>query len=60
MSLWFLSNAAAQAINAQLVRFYTPENETAYFGTIGGAAVVLSVILFLLAPSIQRLMKGVR
>ncbi|OQP19065.1 MFS transporter, partial [Geobacillus zalihae] len=54
MSLWFLSNAAAQAINAQL------ENETAYFGTIGGAAVVLSVILFLLAPSIQRLMKGVR
>lgn len=60
MSLWFLSNAAAQAINAQLVRFYTPENETAYFGTIGGAAVVLSVILFLLVPSIQRLMKGVR
>lgn len=60
MSLWFLSNAAAQAINAQLVKFYSVENEMMYFGLIGGASIVLSIILFLLAPTIQRYMRGVR
>ncbi|MEH7274929.1 peptide MFS transporter [Neobacillus vireti] len=60
MSLWFLASAAAQALNAQIVKFYTPENEMAYFGVIGGAAIVLSIILFALAPKIQGLMKGIR
>ncbi|KGM46364.1 peptide MFS transporter [Neobacillus niacini] len=60
MSLWFLASAAAQALNAQIVKFYTPENEMAYFGVIGGAAIVLSLILFALAPKIQGLMKGIR
>ncbi|MGZ9586516.1 peptide MFS transporter [Paenibacillus marinisediminis] len=60
MSLWFLSNAAAQAINAQIVKFYTPETEMLYFGVIGGAALVLSLLLFLLSPKIQRYMKGVK
>ncbi|WP_316568237.1 peptide MFS transporter [Neobacillus sp. YIM B06451] len=60
MSLWFLSNAAAQAINAQIVRFYSPENEMAYFGIIGGASIVLSIVLFILAPKIQGFMKGIR
>lgn len=60
MSLWFLSNAAAQAINAQLVKFYTPETEMLYFGVIGGASIVLGILLFLFAPKIQSFMKGVR
>ncbi|MBX9971634.1 peptide MFS transporter [Cytobacillus firmus] len=60
MSLWFLSNAAAQAINAQIVKFYTPETEMMYFGVIGAAAIVLSIILFLLSPKIQGYMKGIR
>ncbi len=60
MSLWFLSSTAAQALNAQVVRFYSPENEMAYFGIIGGAAIVLSIILFAIAPKIQVLMKGIR
>jgi proton-dependent oligopeptide transporter, POT family len=60
MSLWFLSNAAAQAINAQIVKFYTPETEMVYFGVIGVAAIVLSIILFILSPKIQGYMKGVR
>ncbi|MGQ4668392.1 peptide MFS transporter [Metabacillus halosaccharovorans] len=60
MSLWFLSSAAAQAINAQIVGFYTPETENLYFGTIGGAAIILAIILFLLSPKIQVFMKGVR
>ncbi|MFP3489813.1 MFS transporter, partial [Staphylococcus sp. SIMBA_130] len=60
MSLGFLASAAAQALNAQLVRFYTPETETLYFGAIGGMAIVLSIALFLLSPKIQVLMKGVK
>ncbi|MFD2830404.1 peptide MFS transporter [Corticicoccus populi] len=46
MGLWFLSNASAQAINAQIVKFYSPETEILYFGIIGGFAVLLGVILF--------------
>ncbi|BFH16800.1 peptide MFS transporter [Paenibacillus melissococcoides] len=60
MSLWFLSNAAAQAINAQIVKFYTPETEMLYFGVIGGAAIVLSILLYLLSPKIQSYMKGIK
>jgi POT family proton-dependent oligopeptide transporter len=60
MSLWFLSNAAAQALNAQLVKFYTPASEMTYFGVIGGASIVLSIILFALSPKIQGFMKGIR
>ncbi|MDN3017652.1 peptide MFS transporter [Paenibacillus sp. BSR1-1] len=60
MSLWFLASAAAQALNAQLVKFYTPETEMTYFGVIGGASIVLGIILFILSPKIQSFMKGVR
>jgi len=60
MSLWFLSNAAAQALNAQVVKFYTPETEMTYFGVIGGASIVLGIILLMLAPKIQGFMKGIR
>ncbi|KAB2333118.1 peptide MFS transporter [Cytobacillus depressus] len=60
MSLWFLSSAAAQAINAQIVKFYTPATEMTYFGVIGGASIVLAIILFALAPKIQGFMKGIQ
>ena len=59
MSLWFLSNASAQGINAQIVKLFTPETEVAYFGIIGGIVIVLGIILFIIAPKIQRYMKGV-
>jgi len=60
MSLWFLSNAAAQALNAQIVKFYTPQTEMMYFGIIGGASIVLSIILFIISPMIQNHMKGIK
>ncbi|HFK1742245.1 peptide MFS transporter [Bacillus cereus] len=60
MSLWFLTSAAAQAINAQLVRLYNPETEIIYFGVIGGLSILLSVILYFMAPKIQELMKGIK
>jgi POT family proton-dependent oligopeptide transporter len=60
MSLWLLSDAAAQAINAELARFYTPANEMSYFGVIGAVSVILSIILFALSPKIQTFMKGIK
>lgn len=60
MSLWFLSNASAQGINAQIVKLYKPETEIVYFGVIGGTAIVLALILYIASPKIQSFMKGVR
>lgn len=59
MSLWFLTSAAAQAINAQLVKYYTVETEIVYFGIIGMVSIILGLILFFMAPMIKRLMKDV-
>ena len=60
MSLWFLSNAAAQALNAQIVRFYNPGNEAMYFGILGGIAVLLSLVLLMFSKVVERLMQGVQ
>ncbi|MCM3115785.1 peptide MFS transporter [Neobacillus sp. MER 74] len=60
MSLWFLASAAAQALNAQVVKFYTPETEMTYFGVIGGASIALGIILLMLSPKIQGFMKGIK
>lgn len=60
MSLWFLSNAAAQGINAQIVKLYKPETEIVYFGAIGGVAIVLALVLYIASPKLQGFMKGVR
>lgn len=60
MSLWFLSSAAAQALNAQIAPLFTKISEVAYFGILGGVAIILSIILFLLSPMIQNKMKGIK
>ncbi len=60
MSLWFLTNASAQAINAQVVKFYSPENEIVYFGVIGVIALIIGLMLFFFAPKIEKLMRGIR
>jgi POT family proton-dependent oligopeptide transporter len=60
MSLWFLANAAAQALNAQIVKFYTPATEMTYFGVIGVASIILSIILFMMSPKLQTFMKGIK
>ncbi|MCM3740421.1 peptide MFS transporter [Oceanobacillus luteolus] len=59
MSLWNLSNASAQAINAQVVRFYSAETEAVYFGAIGGFAILLGIGLMLLAPKLKKYMRGI-
>lgn len=59
MSIWFLSNASAQAINAQIVKFYTAGNEVAYYGIVGGMTILFSFLLFFYAPRIEKLMAGI-
>lgn len=59
MSLWFLSDAAAQGISAQIVPVFGPSTEVAYFGIVGGVTVALGAVLFAVAPAIHRRMAGV-
>jgi len=59
MSLWFLSNAAAQGINAQIVKFFSFDHEVLYFGVIGSVAIIFGIILYLLSPTIQKYMRGI-
>ncbi|GAA3660046.1 peptide MFS transporter [Lentzea roselyniae] len=58
MGLWFLASAAGSGIAAQLVKFYT-SSPSAYFMTLGGAAIVLGIALAAAAPVIRKLMSGV-
>lgn len=60
MSLWFMTNASAQAINAQVVKLYSPENEILYFGVIGVIAIIIGLLLYLMTPLIQKYMRGVK
>jgi POT family proton-dependent oligopeptide transporter len=60
MSLWFLTSAAAQAINAQLVQYYENISQVVYFAALGGVSVILGLIVLMISPKIQRLMKGVQ
>ncbi|MGY0693470.1 peptide MFS transporter [Virgibacillus sp. FSP13] len=59
MSLWFLSNASAQAINAQIVKLYSPDTEILYFGIIGGISILLGFILFAASKKIHVFMRGI-
>lgn len=60
VAIWLLADAASQAINAQIARFYTPQTESAYFGIVGAVAVVAGIILFLVKNPIKKLMGSVR
>ncbi|SCS29196.1 peptide MFS transporter [Staphylococcus caeli] len=59
MSLWMLSNATAQGLNAQLVVVYTKMNQSDYFMYSGLVAVVIGILLLLVSPKVKRAMKGV-
>lgn len=59
MSMWFLADAAAQAVNAQIVKFYSSSTEVPYFLTIGLVSIVFGIILMFFVKKIHRLMGGV-
>lgn len=60
MSLWFLTSAAAQAINAQLVKLFESISEAKYFGTLGIFSIALGIIILLISPYITRAMRGIK
>ncbi|MFD1048018.1 oligopeptide:H+ symporter, partial [Kibdelosporangium lantanae] len=60
VALFYLTLAAGSSVAGELGAYYSPDNEPAYFGILGGAAIVLGVVLVLLTPLLRRLMKGVR
>ncbi|WP_413628316.1 peptide MFS transporter [Fructilactobacillus vespulae] len=59
LSMWFLSNAAGQAVNSQIARFYTPGHEAGYFAVIGIVAIVASLILLMFVKPVLKLMDKV-
>lgn len=60
MSIWFLSNASAQALNAQIVKFYTAGNEVAYYGIVGFITIAFGFLLLFYVPRIEKLMAGIK
>lgn len=60
MSLWFLTSTVAQAINAQLAKVFDKISEVQYFGYLGGAAIVLFVVMLVLSPWISRKMGSIK
>lgn len=56
MSMYFLADAAGQALNSQIVKFYSSANEVPYFLTIGITGIFFGLILLLCAKRISRAM----
>ncbi|MGN1272239.1 MAG: peptide MFS transporter [Lactobacillus sp.] len=59
MSMWFMADATGQAINAQIVKFYSTGTEVQYFIAVGVVSVVFGLIMFALIKRINTLMEGV-
>ena len=59
MSMWFLADAAGQAVNAQIVKSYSSSTEVPYFLTIGLVSIVFGIIIMFFVKKIHGLMGGV-
>lgn len=60
VALFYLSLALGTALSGTLAGFYSEDNETVYFGTLGAVTIGIGVVLLLLSPWITRKMRGVR
>ena len=60
IAMWFLSDAGAQAINAQIQQYFSKSTEVAFFGICGSVAIVVGLILFVIKNPILRLMGDVK
>ena len=58
MSLWFMTDAVGQAINAQIVKFYSTANEVPYFFAVGLVSILFGVVLAFFVKRIHALMQG--
>ncbi|MET7537928.1 peptide MFS transporter [Streptomyces sp. NPDC058293] len=59
MSLWFLSLALANGIQAQTVKLYGEVSNPVYFGVNGAIAVAIGLVVVALAPWLRRTMHPV-
>ncbi len=59
MSMWYLADATGQAVNAQIVKYYSSATEVPYFWAVGLVSVIFGVIMFFMVKKINVLMKGV-
>jgi len=59
VALFYLSVSLGTALSGKLAEYYAPDHEVAYFGTLGGVAIVIGVLLLAATPFIRKLMKGV-
>ena len=60
VALFFLSVALGTAISGELSTLYSAQDEGAYFGVLGGIAIVLGVALAAFTPMVKRLIAPVR
>ena len=60
IALFFLSVAVGSAGAGALAGFYNPDNEVPYFAFLGGASILVGVLLLVFRKPICRLMEGVR
>jgi proton-dependent oligopeptide transporter, POT family len=59
MALYFFSVGLGTSMSGVLARYYDSAHEFAYFGIIGGVAILAGIVTFAIAPWISRLMEGV-
>jgi len=59
MALYFFSVGIGTSMAGTLARYYNPDNEAAYFGISGAAAIVAGLVVAGFAPWIKRHMQGV-
>ncbi|CAH0419012.1 Di-/tripeptide transporter [Periweissella ghanensis] len=59
MSMWFLSDATASAINAQIVQFYTINTEVRYFTVVGSITLLAGLLLLTQVKKISNAMVGI-
>lgn len=59
MSMWFLADAAGQAVNSQIVKYYSSATEVQYFFIIGLISIVFGILMCFLVRRISRLMVGI-
>lgn len=57
MSMWLLADAAGQAINSQIVKYYSTANEVRYFLIVGLVCALFGLVMAALSRRIQSLMK---
>ena len=60
MSMWFLADSAGQAVNSQIIKFYTPDTEIQYFAIVGIVSIIFGIVLAFFAKPIKKLMAGVK